>query len=998
MDSAIWSRIEQLYQAALTCDPVERTRLLEQASSDVRREVELLLAQEGSLPDLTAWDDEVTASMLVPGRVIGRYEIEALIGKGGMGQVFRARDTRLRRSVAIKTCRDRFSDRFEREARAISALNHPGICTLYDVGPDYLVLELVEGETLAARIRKGSLPVAEILRIASQIAEALAEAHAHQIVHRDLKPSNVMLTRHGVKVLDFGLAKILDDTGITRTRAVMGTPAYMAPEQLEGREPTAATDLFSFGLVLYEMMAGKLPQPGASLGHLLSTTARTVIPAPSRERPDVPAELDRLIASLLSKDPGMRPGAASEVASQLSAIAAKIAEPPPKSRWRSVSPAAVIVLALLLSGGGWVYRQSERRRWAQEDAISQISRLSAKQPLAAFLLLRKAEQILPGDARLAALAESSTRITTVDSTPRAAKVEIQDYLAPGEWFSLGTTPLTNVRVPNGYLRWKISKPGEGEFVVGAMAKGPVKLAFPAALGAKSGTVPVPGGPFVSAIDFVGWLRYDLPAFDIDQFEVTNARFQQFVDQGGYQKPGYWKEKFEKDGKTLSWQEAMDLFRDPTGRPGPSTWDGGHFLPGQGSYPVSGVSWYEAAAYAVFAGRSLPSIGQFFKAAPPDMAPFVIDQSNFAGPGLAKVGKFAGVGPWGTYDMAGNVREWSLTAVSGGRFILGGSAGSQTYEAADPGVLPPFDRSRMNGFRTVYNRAPLSAEAAAPVSMHSRDFSTAKPVSDEVFQVYKTMYAYDQNPLNPKIDGIIEDAPSWTKQKVTFDAGYENQRLEAYLFLPKNVHPPFQAVVFFPSARVQFMADSRTLGDMQFIDYVIKSGRALIYPIYAGTYERVTTRWDRAGASESLQLLIRRSKEVRRSVDYLRTRPEIDAAKVAYIGVSMGSAYGVIFTALEDRFRALVFLDGGLFLGPPMRGADQVDFAPRVTKPVLLVNGRYDFTFSPNRSQDPLIRLLGTPDADKRKVVLDTPHDVSQQKSALSKEVLSWLDKYLGRID
>lgn len=129
-----------------------------------------------------------------------------------------------------------------------------------------------------------------------------------------------------------------------------------------------------------------------------------------------------------------------------------------------------------------------------------------------------------------------------------------------------------------------------------------------------------------------------------------------------------------------------------------------------------------------------------------------------------------------------------------------------------------------------------------------------------------------------------------------------------------------------------------------------------------------------------------------------TRPEIDSPRLAYLGVSMGSAFGVIFTALEDRFKALVFLDGGLFLFEPARGGDQVDFAPRVTRPVLMINGKYDFAFSPSRSQQPLMRMLGTPEADKRTVVLDTPHDVSQQKEALSKEVLAWLDKYLGRIN
>jgi len=703
------------------------------------------------------------------------------------------------------------------------------------------------------------------------------------------------------------------------------------------------------------------------------------------------------VAKLLKKDPALRPQSASEVARQLSALEERLAAPPLQPRLRPTLAVGVIVMILLLAGGSWLYRRMEQRRWVREEAIPQVTKLAAKEPLAAFLLLRKAEQILPGDPQLAGIAKSSTRFTSVGSTPAGAKVEIQDYLVPGDWFSLGTTPLKNVRIPVGYFRWRISKPGDNEFIAAPPTSAAMKFTLPPA-DREAGMVPVAGGTWGALVDFLGWLIYDLPAYDIDRFEVTNAQYQKFVDQGGYRKPEYWKEKFVKDGRELTWEQALDLFRDPTGRPGPSTWEAGHFPQGQAEYPVSGVSWYEAAAYAVFVGKSLPAIGQWFKAAPPDLAPFSINQSNFDGRGPVEVGTFAGVGPYGTYDMAGNVREWCLTALDDGRFILGGAWRTQTYAALDPEALPPFDRSPLNGFRTVRNHGVLSAAAAAPLVRRGRDFSKAKPVSDDVFQAYKTMYAYDRTPLNPKTEGIVEDTAAWTKEKITIDAGYEGQRLPMYLFLPKNVHPPFQTVLFFPSARVEFMTNSQNLGDMQFVDYAIKSGRALLYPIYQGTYERVAPKQARPGDIEDLQLVIQRSKEVRRSVDYLATRPEIDTSQLAYLGVSMGTAYGVIFTALEDRFRTVVFLDGGFFLGPARRGRDQVDFAPRITKPVLMVNGKYDSTFSPQRSQEPLLRMLGTPAADKRRVALDTPHDISQQKDALSKEVLAWLDKYLGRVN
>jgi dienelactone hydrolase len=212
-----------------------------------------------------------------------------------------------------------------------------------------------------------------------------------------------------------------------------------------------------------------------------------------------------------------------------------------------------------------------------------------------------------------------------------------------------------------------------------------------------------------------------------------------------------------------------------------------------------------------------------------------------------------------------------------------------------------------------------------------------------------------------------------------------------------VNNAFRTVVFFPSARVEFMADSTVLGDLQFVDYVIQSGRALLYPIYQGTYER-NQQFQLPGTVGDRERVIAQSKEVRRGIDFLETRPDIDMTKLGYLGVSAGSAYGVIYTALEERLKAIVFLDGGLFLGPFLPGRDQVDFAPRIKQPVLMINGRYDFTFSPERSQVPLFEMLGTPAADKKRVVFETPHDISQEKTKLAKEALAWLDKYLGRVN
>src|ERR1700719_2042952 len=264
MDPSLWQQIEKLYHAALECGPDERTALIARADPELRREVESLLAQQsGATPlDRPAWEGAAsllgsTVAAMTPGTQLGPYKIEGPLGAGGMGEVFRGVDTRLGRPVAVKTSREQFSARFDREARTISSLNHPNICTLYDVGPNYLVMELCEGETLAARLKRGKLSIQETLRYGAQIADALAAAHAKGITHRDLKPGNIMLTKAGVKVLDFGLAKSPQDETLTGTHVVMGTPAYMAPEQRAGSECDARTDIYALGLVLYEMAAGK---------------------------------------------------------------------------------------------------------------------------------------------------------------------------------------------------------------------------------------------------------------------------------------------------------------------------------------------------------------------------------------------------------------------------------------------------------------------------------------------------------------------------------------------------------------------------------------------------------------------------------------------------------------------------------------------------------------------------------------------------------------------
>jgi len=344
-----WRQIEELYHAAR-----ERgTEALAQADSDVRRAVEVLLAQDGGddkILDRPASDllADVTMTQLTAGAQLGPYKIERVLGAGGMGEVFEAIDTRLGRKIAIKVCSKQFSGRFEREARAISSLNHPHICTLHDVGPNYLVMELVEGETFSACLKRGSVAMDQVLRFGVQIAAALAAAHAKGIVHRDLKPGNVMLAKNGVKVLDFGLAKSAQDMTMTATNMVMGTPAYMAPEQLEGKEADSRTDIYALGLILYEMATGTRAVPGQ---------------IPPMEK--LPERLGHVIERCLALAPDERWQTASDVGRELewagketpAPVCAIPVDAPPRRRWLAWSVAAV---ALLLGVLGTMFAHFRR--------------------------------------------------------------------------------------------------------------------------------------------------------------------------------------------------------------------------------------------------------------------------------------------------------------------------------------------------------------------------------------------------------------------------------------------------------------------------------------------------------------------------------------------------------------------------------------------------------------------------------------------------------------
>jgi cephalosporin-C deacetylase-like acetyl esterase len=355
--------------------------------------------------------------------------------------------------------------------------------------------------------------------------------------------------------------------------------------------------------------------------------------------------------------------------------------------------------------------------------------------------------------------------------------------------------------------------------------------------------------------------------------------------------------------------------------------------------------------------------------------------------------------FGTYDLSGNVREWCVNQSSRGeRFILGGGWNDQPYSFNDAYAQSPFDRSETNGFRCIKyvgseeNQANLEKMVMLPF----RDFLTETPVSDEAFTLFLHQYAYDRTELNAVVESVVEEE-DWIKEKITFDAAYGNERMMAYLFLPKKGKPPYQTVIFFPGSDAIHTRSSESLSPGS-RDFLLKSGRALIYPIYKSTYERgddlksdypeETNFWK--------EHVIMWAKDFRRSIDYLETRHEIDGDRLAYYGVSWGGAMGGIIPAVENRIKVTILLVAGLQFQHSLPEAEAVNFLPRITMPVLMLNAKYDFFFPYETAQFPFYELLGTPKQHKKLFLYERGHSVPRTEYV--KEALAWLDKYLGQVD
>ena len=593
---------------------------------------------------------------------------------------------------------------------------------------------------------------------------------------------------------------------------------------------------------------------------------------------------------------------------------------------------------------------------------------------------------------------------SVSSDPPGAQVFRRPYVSTdAEWELLGITPLEGVSVPTGPSRIKLEMEGFRPYYTGAAPSISARLTPETTPSTTVEMVRVPRGIAVPSLQITGLghlLAQSVDEFDFGRVEVTNEQFKEFVDAGGYERRGLWATELARDGRTIPWEEAVRQFVDRSGRLGPATWALGTYPSGQGRFPVSGVSWYEADAYARFSGLQLPTIYHWMLAAWPHRGHLILPFSNVEGTSQVPVGELDGMSMSGAFDVAGNVREWTANAMEDQRIILGGSFEDPSYMFSNMNHLDAFDRSAGNGIRVAdYAADPNQEILSGSVERQRRDFATERPASDDVFAIYSGLYEYDEAPLAATVESR-DSTPDWIRESVTFEGPDGDERVVAHLFLPPEGPSPYQTLVYFPGAAVLNANSLSGTNYHQYIQGFTRTGRAVLLPAYKGTLERrpgaEVASWYPNPTTAYRDWVITMGRELKRSVDYLESRPElIDASKLAFFGNSWGGSLSGVMMAIEPRFKAGVLQCPGLTFVRMLPEVDPLHFLPRITIPVLMVDGQHDAIFPVETSQVPMYELLGTPEGRKRHVVVDAAH--CPARTFFHAEALDWLDQHLGPV-
>jgi serine/threonine protein kinase len=1044
------ARLGELLDQALTLTPAQRGAWIDSLPNCdqplVRTLRDALLGDETGLggpldrsPRIeSAGGGEGGAARRRAGERFGAYELVQPLGSGGMADVWLARrtDGAFERQVALKIPRlhnrpVEMTARFALECNILAALECPGIARLYDAGVDasgvpYIAMEYVEGEPLVTWCDARVLDEPARIQVFLQVLNVVAYAHEREVIHRDLKPSNILVTALGeVRLLDFGTARLLqpkpDGAALTRVYGLPMTPEYASPELLRGETIDARSDIYSLGVVLHELLTGTRP-------------AQPTRPPTGDTRRLRGALREVVMTALQSSPDGRYPDAASFAAALRPFADGRAHDLSWRLKTRRVSAgglAALAALAGMMALLTWTLQQRGQERWAREVALPRLKALiAADDYAAAFELAREIDGITPRDPVLRELQPSFSAKVTLDSAPDGAGVFHRPY-AGGEkdWRFIGETPLKGVAVPIGVGLWRIEKNGYDSALLALRNPGlqlgnapdadirllveGVDLTIPLADTATSpdGMVLVPAIP--ALIPGVGDGPVEVPAFFIDRFEVRNRDFSEFVNAGGYTNAGNWRDlPFDRGDE---WRTAAVKFVDQTGQPGPSTWRAGTYPHGTSDHPVTGISWYEAAAYCHFRSKELPTAYHWYRAAGSiveyweSTSSAIVHGSNFKGRELAPVGRFGSIGPHGTYDMAGNAREWLWNQGSLGRLVAGGAFDEPPYTYLQPGEAPPSDRSTTTGIRCMQpaQAGPASADLRRPIAAAVVTFgaqadgdAAVEPVGNAAFTVLAQQLDYGATAIVPRVGTPDSSHSAWTTQRVTLPTGYDNTSFAVQLFLPKERRSPSGVIFYLPHVG-EFIAPVTTeafdpAGGGTPLDFLLKSGWVLAVVAFDGAFERQwpAERTQSMSSAERFRLQLRHWRaELGRTIDYLTTLEDIDARRLGWYGISYGAITMLPLLAVEKRIGAAVLYSGGAAIRSDLPASEQpYNYLPRVTQPVLMLNGRWDIDATPD-SQERLFELLGTPADQKKRVLFEAGHG-NLPRFQVEKQALEWFDRYL----
>lgn len=676
----------------------------------------------------------------------------------------------------------------------------------------------------------------------------------------------------------------------------------------------------------------------------------------------------------------------------------------------------IVVVTISIVKVNQIKTEKKQIQWAYQVALpkieAMIDSLSRRDVWKAFQLVQEVEKIVPEDPRVMELKRKCSKEINISTSPKGVSVYAKKYSLGDTAFQLlGITPIEKMRLPVGYISLQLEKEGyepiRDVIVNIRWTKDDLSYTLDSAGALPPNMLMVRPHLDTNLLEFTGLNVFlnNPDDYFIDKYEVSNKEYLKFIKAGGYQNPKYWKEPIiDENGDTLSWQEAMSVFVDQTDQLGPSTWIGGSFPQGEEDFPVEGVSWYEAAAYAEFMEKQLPSVYhlQYLAGATTWIHP-MIEKSHLNQARSRKRSTKLAEGLWGTHDILGNLREWCYNSNRKDyKSIVGASYEDEDYLANEFffGRLP-IDRSKGNGFRcikslkyTAYD-GPLFQE----LFLHKRDYTEEQPIPDNQFKVYLSQFYYDKEKMGHEIL-YTRDEQYWTRQKVLFDAPVGNDKMIAYLFLPKNASPPYQTILYWPGAMAMQYASSEQSLELGRVNFLIKNGRAVVFPIISGTYERKNAMDKDCGDWRicDKRNMIRWMQEFQKTLDYLETRKDIDMEKVALLGSSWGANYGCMPLAVDDRFKAGILRLGGLTLSPnkPFPEVDMINYCARVTQPVLMLNGRFDSSLPYLESLVPMYDYLKTPEKDKYLKTYKDGHMLPIMDYI--KECLSFLDKYFGKVE